>query len=267
MDEVDHNLLAAWERVAAVCRADPAEARRRWRRSRGTLLRRVPRAWCLAVRASDTRLRPENYEYQTDDGSPFRQPHDIDLTGMEIRELCAPVGICWPGVTLDEAARMLGRYREAVGQWLPARPGRTRAARPRQMPPRYRVVNGPRFPFQVRYEKPSCHGRRGMDVPVVWSDRPLDPGADRGDPPHPLWGSLWQFLHQRIPDNIVTPVERVPDLSGGLLIGHEVERPAWVKFTRKRRRQAAGGKWQAADHGAAQAQVPAPDEKRRVAHR
>jgi len=57
MDELDHNLLMAWNRVFERCRADPREARRRLERvGAGTCLDRPHRAWCVAVRASDTRI-------------------------------------------------------------------------------------------------------------------------------------------------------------------------------------------------------------------
>ena len=60
MDELDRNLMEAWGEVTAKLRGDRGLARKRWRRSKGRTLQRPPRAWCMAVRASDTRLQGWN---------------------------------------------------------------------------------------------------------------------------------------------------------------------------------------------------------------
>ena len=58
MDELDHNHLMAWQRVFERCRRDPAEARRRYLRTAvGGVYDRPVRAWCVALRASDSRLK------------------------------------------------------------------------------------------------------------------------------------------------------------------------------------------------------------------
>ena len=71
MDELDHNLLMAWQRVWDKCKVNPAEARRRWRRSRpGTVLDRPHRAFCVAIRASDTRLNETEGATGEEQGDP-----------------------------------------------------------------------------------------------------------------------------------------------------------------------------------------------------
>ncbi|MEM9020976.1 MAG: hypothetical protein AAGC44_10465, partial [Planctomycetota bacterium] len=115
-------------------------------------VRGVHRATCLAVRASDARL--VEYEGVVDPGvrvaryrrtravmrGDFRERdvvgwgvrperHRVWLDGAVIRALCAPVWLAYPGVTLHEAARRLGRHPEALRRWLPMRPGRDKASR------------------------------------------------------------------------------------------------------------------------------------------
>ncbi|XAM01168.1 hypothetical protein OT109_07225 [Phycisphaeraceae bacterium D3-23] len=230
MDDMDRNLIVAWDKVVARCEADPAEARRRWRRtSAGAMFDRPPRAWCLAVRASDSRLG--GIEGAVDEPEKARRAlaHRVVLDGSVLRELGGPVWIRWPGVRLTEASAMLGIHREVLRKWLPVRPGRTRGARSafaaeRSVDGRVAWVEADpgtskgsagsegssSAVLHVRYEPATVFGGRGMAVPVVWSDGPLDPGFDRGAPPHPVWGSLWQGLADRIDADFEQVVERVP---------------------------------------------------------
>ncbi|MEM0913106.1 MAG: hypothetical protein AAGK09_00675 [Planctomycetota bacterium] len=168
MDQLDHNLLAAWWRVWGRLERDAGEARRRWARTHGvsalSLRRggdgtptyaRPPRAWCLALRASDTRIDAK-YGYGTkwrplapgsaggDEsrgltagqassvvhprqsrglmGAEATGRHLVMLGPEDVRAWCAPVRVAWPGVPLDVAAARLGRHREVVRKWLP-KPG------------------------------------------------------------------------------------------------------------------------------------------------
>ena len=217
MDELDRNLLEAWGRVVAELRADPDEARQRWRRSRGKTLRRPPRAWCLQLRASDTRIGAWDTEGDIEaavrDGEGFRGAgHGITLSGSAVRSLCGPVRIPYPGVKLKDAAAMLGRHPEALRHWLPAaaRPGRTRQVRAHKAPRKYEVISEPGKVFSVRYEAARCHGHNGVDVPVVWSPRLINPGAVGGQGPHAVWGSMWESLRACVPDGYELRVERVP---------------------------------------------------------
>ncbi len=212
MDELDRNLMEAWGEVTAKLRGDRGLARKRWRRSKGRTLQRPPRAWCMAVRASDTRL--QGWNTLMDDRRAFEtwQGHRLELDGKRLRELCGPVWLGWPGMRLVDAARELGRHPEALRYWLPkaGRPGRSRRVRAHKAPRRYEEVNEQGAVFCVRYEKAQCHGHFGMDVPVVWTDVPLNPGASFGRSPHAVWGSMWQYLGQGVQDEYVLQVERVP---------------------------------------------------------
>ncbi len=184
MDAIDEALLEAWERVAPGVRQNRLEALRRSFRRTRPLLARPIRPWCLCLRASDTRLNvhawvpkylPEQHE-----------PHEITIFSETIRELCKPVTIPWPGWDWERAAHALGRHHRSIHAWIK------------------------RGIFQVRHVHPQIMGKRGMPVPVVWSPAPLDPNADQGRAPDPVWGTLWQYLWQRVPDDLEFTLTRVP---------------------------------------------------------
>src|SRR4051794_34085361 len=57
-DELLDLLIASWKKIQPLIDRDPDELARRLARRRTGMLRRPPRAWCLAVRASDQRINP-----------------------------------------------------------------------------------------------------------------------------------------------------------------------------------------------------------------
>ncbi|MEM6394051.1 MAG: hypothetical protein AAF797_14895 [Planctomycetota bacterium] len=128
MDLLDRRVIDAWHRVMARCEADPEETRRRWRRVTETrTVNGVPHAWTLKLRAGNTRL-DHTWGVETDwDAVDRREPHTLTTSGDAIRELCAPVRLDWPGMTLNEAAKHLGRHREALRPWLPVKQGRSKS--------------------------------------------------------------------------------------------------------------------------------------------
>ena len=91
MDEIVHLLATAGRRVRPQLLRDPAELRRRLARRDTPLLTRPPRAWCLCIRANDTRIDP----LRTSRPSPINnhQPHEICLITDDLRRLTAPVHI------------------------------------------------------------------------------------------------------------------------------------------------------------------------------
>src|SRR5690349_3140464 len=56
MDDVETAILEAWKRVLPRLMDDQHELAKRLQRRRCASLRRPPRAWCIAVRASDRRI-------------------------------------------------------------------------------------------------------------------------------------------------------------------------------------------------------------------
>lgn len=222
MDELDHNLLEAWHRVFERCRADPAEARRRYQRTLpGTCLDRPVRAWCVAIRASDTRLIAEGGRGEGLGGSGGSRgaqvAHEVVLDGEVIQRLGGPVEIPYPGVPMTEAAKMLGRNCTGLRHWIPVGAGRSRVERDALAAKGdsdgrliWATFEKAGYPLKVRYEPPGKHGRRGRETPVVWSDHALDPGAAKGLPPASWWGSLWMSMAEKIPYEFEQVVERVP---------------------------------------------------------
>ncbi len=184
MDPIDEALTEAWGRVAARVRADRLEALRRAMRRTGAVLSRPIRPWCLCLRASDTRLNVHAWvpKYLPEE----REPHEIAIFSDTIRELCKPVTVPWPGWDLERAAHALGRHHTGLRAWL-----------------KHGV-------FRVRHVPASMMSKQGPPVPIVWSPTALDPNADLGRAPDPVWGSMWQHLWERVPDDLEFLVERVP---------------------------------------------------------
>ena len=56
MQEIEHSLRDARRRIRALLLRDRDELHRRLARRRRALMQRPPRAWCLALRASDRRI-------------------------------------------------------------------------------------------------------------------------------------------------------------------------------------------------------------------
>lgn len=180
MDELDQNLLEAWDEVSKRLKDRPWALARRMERASRKELRRPVRAWCVALRASDARIGAQEWRTGNDanlacDG----EPHVLMLTGQRLRQLCRPVSIDWPGVTVPAAAKLLGRDERTVWSWV--KKGRLDRANPEK-----RVI-----------------GRKQL----VWSG-PLDPQADDGRGPWQLWGSLWQNLWNKIPADYEQDVQR-----------------------------------------------------------
>src|SRR5689334_13156831 len=103
MDDVELFIRRAWEKLRPVLEREPEEMRRRLARRQSATLRRPPRAWCLAVRATDTRLGP----YMTR-VPEFGEANAVVLDCAALRKLCRPVRIDPPGETLSEVAAKLG---------------------------------------------------------------------------------------------------------------------------------------------------------------
>lgn len=225
MDELDHNLLMAWDRVFERCRKDPVEARRRYDRMRaGGVYDRPVRAWCVAIRASDSRLDELVYGGESA-AMRARVAHEIEVDAYTLSALCGPVRIPYPGVPMREAAAMLGRDPASIKKWLPVQIGKTVAEKEAFVQERYRSGSGRgerrwaeyyahetgRGVFNVRYEPAGAAGRKaGMEVPVVWCDHDLDPGGFMGRPPSRWWGTLWRYLADAVPDHFEQGLVREP---------------------------------------------------------
>ncbi len=216
MDQIDQNLLAAWNRIAALCRADPEEARRRAERQQRVTLQAPVRAWCLCLRASDTRLTsfnciveriPESERFPPSfadkwptpdqlggdwDGDPrtaieYRQPHRLSIPGGVIRELTRPVMVPWPGEDWKRVAARCGVSKHYLRSWI--RNGQVR----------------------VQTDVPAWSlAQRGTRVKIVYTPSPIDPNAFDARPPLALWGSLWQGMWESLPEQFMQTADRLP---------------------------------------------------------
>lgn len=201
VDDLDRALLDAWNRVLPRLRADPGERLRRLARRRRATLRRPPRAWCLALRASDTRLNhltayveplPPSADVDAfpaesaGDAIARRLPHTIDVDAPLIRRLTAPVRLPASGEDWQVVANLLGTHEETL---------------------RHAIRQGV---LRARHV-PRLGGKRGKPVPVLYSPHLLDPSnANHRTAPDPRWGTLWQSLADRLPADFTQTLTRVP---------------------------------------------------------
>ncbi|MFG0284611.1 MAG: hypothetical protein ACF8R7_09335 [Phycisphaerales bacterium JB039] len=185
MDEVDHALAEAWDELAARLARDPEEAERRAARA-ARVLRHPVSAWCIRLRATDT--RPANWGVINGadlEAAERGEAHDVHLTKWWIRDLSAPVHLRWPGVDWQVAAAELGRPPATIRQWIR------------------------RGVFEVRWDYARSVGKNGQPVPSIWTRAPLDPHAPRARR-NPLWGDMWPDLFDRLPDDYAITLRREP---------------------------------------------------------
>ncbi|MEM7626731.1 MAG: hypothetical protein AAF333_14150 [Planctomycetota bacterium] len=183
MDELDHNLIVAWNEVREKLRGDPAARGRRYERGLRKALRRPPRAWCISLRAADTRI--ESSAFIEPDLVAARREHRLLMFGGLVSHLCKPVVIEWPGVIYDEAARRLGLDPRTMIDWI--RKGWVDSRRER------------------------VPGRKGPMTRYVWTGAGgVDVGYGRGRGRE--WGTLWQNLWRRVPADFEQVIRRVPRL-------------------------------------------------------
>ncbi|MEL7087649.1 MAG: hypothetical protein AAGL98_04285, partial [Planctomycetota bacterium] len=198
MDELDANLMVAWDGVRAKLRGDRAALGRRYERGLRAALRRPPRAWCLSIRASDTRIKRS--AFIEPERVSERLAHRLLMFGDLIRHLCKPVEIDWPGVVYDDAATRLGIDPRTIYDWI--RHGWVESRRER------------------------VPGRRGSPTRHVWT-RPggIDVGCPQGRGPE--WGVLWRDLYRKVPGHFEQVIRRVPRLRSS---SHQIDEPSAGDF-------------------------------------
>ena len=182
MDDVELAIHDAWQRVRPILLADEAELARRLARRRNAGLGRPPRAWCMAVRASDTRIPDQNCRQAKAIGEAVAE--EVRLDARLLRTLCAPVTITPPGETLQEVAAKLG---VGVTSLLTARA---------------------RGIFRTHHIK-GLGGSRGWPVPLLYTDRLLDPSAKLFACADRVWSWTAPDLGGRIVDDFEQAVTRV----------------------------------------------------------
>lgn len=199
MDRIDVNLFDAWCRIGEKCRRDRMEALRRYRRRFGRTLNAPPRAACLCIRASDRRITTANAAFSfeqdtllrpneaTDEAVERGERHIVTLRGDLIRKLTEPICIDLPGIEWKQGARMCGVTLSAMRRWIKA--------------------------GTVVVVRRSRDYSYGVTVPIVYTPSPIDPNHVGAHPPHRIWGSLWQWQFQQLPEEFEQDVIRVPRIA------------------------------------------------------
>jgi DNA-binding CsgD family transcriptional regulator len=194
MHDFDRWLLEEYLRVTGKLAGDRAELARRLARRRTALLVDPPRAWCLAVRASDTRITPSTAVIWPKEAlgveneiSPGRMAeHSVVLDGRLLEELCRPVTLL-PYMDWVKVAKELGVHCESL---------------------RYAMRKG--F-FDVKYVK-GISGKHGPPVPLIYTDATLDPSSgNMHRASDPLWGAVWQWAAASVPKGLSQVVRRRPN--------------------------------------------------------
>jgi hypothetical protein len=209
--DIQHLMIEAWEKVLPRLRNDPDELARRLARRRTAVLAKPWRPYCLAIRANDHRITPYRAIFTPEHAIELDDPrhpyeyleHSVTVDSALVRHVCRPYHTLPPGEPAFEVARKLGCGYATVG---------------RAMKEGFFHVN----------PKPGLRGRRGNPVPVIYSERWLDPNSDvRLQMPDAIWGTHDTFLSDRVPDGIEQTL---------------VRRPMYHAL-RKRHRQFVGWRW------------------------
>jgi hypothetical protein len=188
MDELDLILLKAWDRIGAACRRNRIRALKRSRRRFKGVLTQPMREWCLVIRACDTRINDFTAIIDPPDAYERKEKHTVTLDGALIRRLTKPITIPWPGVTYREAAATCGREYQTIKNWT-----------------RQGVFSVNRY-WEFRFPRDGARGGR----PYLWTPSPIDPNNFTGRTPHPVWGTLWQWQWEKLPENYELVVQRRP---------------------------------------------------------
>src|SRR5213080_2069829 len=157
-EELERAISGAWVGLRHKILSDPLELQRRLARRRMKSLIRPPRAWCIAIRASDRRITPAHWVIYPEHAMELNHPehpyepieHEVTIQTHAIRQYCHPIRIALPGEEVDEVARRLGVDFCSL-----------RTARRSGM-------------FNERYYK-GLGGKRGNPVPVIYTTQLLNP--------------------------------------------------------------------------------------------
>src|SRR4051812_39762818 len=113
-DQIEAAIRDAWLRVRRDILSDSTELHRRLARRRSQSLTRPPRAWCIAIRASDRRITPAHWIITPEHALDLDHPehpyepieHEVTIRKHAIRRYCNPVSFSIEDAA--DVARMLG---------------------------------------------------------------------------------------------------------------------------------------------------------------
>jgi len=192
--ELERAIRKAWLKLRGKILSDPQELHRRLARRRMKTLTRPPRAWCIAIRASDRRITPAHWVISPEHAMDLNHPahpyepieHEVTIQTHAIRRYCHPVRIGGAGDDVEQVAKILGVTPASL--WHARKHG---------------------F-FEERFLS-MFRGKRGRPIPFINKSGLLDPGsANFHRPPHEIWGSNWEWLPTMFPEDFEQTVIRRP---------------------------------------------------------
>lgn len=122
MNPVEIALFRAHARAQDRLNRDPSLIDRIERTRKRDLYKNPLRLWALVLRANDKRIDPECLtpivgEHEWDENSAQCAIEEITLDAEAVRRLCSAVMIPFPGVSINEAARLFGVNRTTIFRW------------------------------------------------------------------------------------------------------------------------------------------------------
>src|SRR5258705_6395130 len=110
LEDLKPSIEAAWLSLRQKILSDPHELQKRLARRRLASLTRPAPPWCIALRASDTRINHNNAIITPKhalDPTSLEHPyelieHEIFLVKRTLQRLCRPYYIAFPGLTLPQ---------------------------------------------------------------------------------------------------------------------------------------------------------------------
>src|SRR3954465_2701641 len=98
-EELQHNIREAWLRLRPKILSDPQDLSRRLARRHKKTLTQPPRAWCIAIRASDRRITPAHWIISPEHAMDLNHPehpyepieHEVTIQTHAIQRYCHPV--------------------------------------------------------------------------------------------------------------------------------------------------------------------------------
>src|SRR5258705_8129265 len=122
MDDVARLVMEAWEKLGPEILANRDQLARRLARRRSALLNRPPRAFCLAIRASDHRITPAHWVISPHHAMDMDHPehpyqpieHEVIIRAHALRKYCRPVRTDSWGQEVSDICASLGASRSQL---------------------------------------------------------------------------------------------------------------------------------------------------------
>lgn len=195
--DLEDLMWEAWQTVWPKLQSDPDELRARLARRRSKTYLKPMRANCLAVRASDRRINSWDAITIPDDACHLGRPdlyrqHIVSVDKRLLLAVCAPIDVHNWGETAKALASRMGCPKTFVRQLRKS--GTLRV--------RYRMDR------TFTYPEPPAGSRK--NPAIHHCDSLLDPSAFGKQKPDPIFGPLWAWYAQCLPDDFSQDLTRVP---------------------------------------------------------